>query len=169
LYLLSAGAASEDIGLTPERFRECVQHVCWAFGWRYDPRARVLWIPSWWKFNALSANENNAKGALSDLEEVPASDLLGEFCRNLRFVPVVHHALFEAAAARYAVSTPPQHCSNGVGNSAGNSVGTQETRQDRDKTETETETETAPAGAAAPAFSVDGFVAAWLERRDDGR
>jgi hypothetical protein len=159
LFLLSPGAAAEDLGTTSEHFTACVERVCKAFRWSFDVARRMLWIPSWWKFNPLSENANNVKGYLADLDEVPPSLLISQFCKHLRFVPSVHHALFQAAAARYGVRTPSRHRPD----SDGDGVGTQETDTETEtEQEQETEQETASGASGAPPRSdVEAFVEAW--------
>jgi hypothetical protein len=46
----------------------------------------VLWIPSWWKWNPPD-NSNAFVGALSDLAEVPQTQLLKEFASHDRHLP----------------------------------------------------------------------------------
>lgn len=49
---ISAAVAVEDIGnLTAVEFQQRLDVVIEAFGWRYDPRTRVLWIPTWLEDN----------------------------------------------------------------------------------------------------------------------
>src|SRR5262245_54981832 len=66
LCRVSPGAAAEDLGLTSGTFRARFNRVLKAFGWHFDVSHRVLWIPSWWKFNAPE-NPNQMKGVLADL------------------------------------------------------------------------------------------------------
>jgi hypothetical protein len=82
LFKVSLGSASEDLKTSSVTFRKRLLNVCATFGWEFDDYARVLWIPSWWRFNPPE-NENVLKGNLKDLGEVPASLLVGKFCRNL--------------------------------------------------------------------------------------
>jgi hypothetical protein len=141
LFLVSPGGASDDLRMPPEAFTAAVRSVCGAFDWLYEDATRVIWIPSWWRFNTISDNVNNIKGALTDLDEVPASSLIARFCKHLPFVPAVHHPLFAAAHRRYAVRTPSRHRSNGVA--------TQDQDQDQDQDQ-EQESTAAPAAPPAP-------------------
>jgi hypothetical protein len=48
IYRMSTAVAVEDIGnLTTIEFDVRLDAVCAAFGWRFDPATRVLWIPTW--------------------------------------------------------------------------------------------------------------------------
>ena len=64
-------------------------------GWRFDPAARVLWIPPWWSLNPPE-NPNVLIGALTDLVEVPRSVLLPEFLANVDFASAQLLQLFHA-------------------------------------------------------------------------
>lgn len=55
IFRVSTATAVEDIGnLTAVEFDARLDRVCAAFGWRFDPPSRVLWIPEW-------LNENPAQ------------------------------------------------------------------------------------------------------------
>src|SRR5690349_17827184 len=75
LFLFSLGEASEDLGVAPKALAAQLQSVCRAFGWEFDAKARVVWIPSWWTFNDPKDNWKTFKGALSDLNDVPRTPL----------------------------------------------------------------------------------------------
>lgn len=62
-------------------FQVGFRNVCETLGWQYDERARVLYIPSWFKYNAPD-NANTMKGCLSDLAKVPETTLLEAFANN---------------------------------------------------------------------------------------
>src|SRR5437867_6908891 len=52
LFRFSPGAAAEDLGVSTTSLRRRLNSVLDAFGWQFDESTRVLWIPSWWKFNS---------------------------------------------------------------------------------------------------------------------
>jgi hypothetical protein len=101
--------AAEDLGTTPDTFAKRLSKVCATFGWFYDRRARVLYIPSWFTFNRPE-NENVLKGILNDLGDVPASPLAEEFARkNLGTLPqTLHHTFAERCRQRIAKPSPIQ-------------------------------------------------------------
>lgn len=86
LYRLSPAQAAEDLGTSLESFRKRLRTVCTAFGWLFDERSRVLYIPSWWKWNP-PANENVVRGSLKDLNEIPACGLVDAFVKNIEPIP----------------------------------------------------------------------------------
>ena len=104
----SLSSAAEDLGLTLGTFTKRFANVCRTFGWQYDGRARVLYVPSWWTFNRPE-NENVLKGVLHDLCDVPASPLVDEFARNLETLPQTFHQTFqERLGQRLAQRSPIQ-------------------------------------------------------------
>jgi len=91
IYKLSLGAACDDLSCRKTRFLANLGSCCGAFGWFWDKPCSVLWIPSWWSFNPPAEKANNFKGALTDLNDVPPSELIARFCNNLDDVPVSLH------------------------------------------------------------------------------
>jgi hypothetical protein len=82
----SAATAAEDLQLAPAAFQRWFLHVCTTLGWKFDRTNRVLWLPSWWRFNTPE-NGNVLKGCLRDLADVPVSPLLAEFGRHTETLP----------------------------------------------------------------------------------
>ena len=66
-YSLALGA--EATGLEPEAFERAFAAICQRLGWRYDAHFRVLWIPTWWRFNRPQ-NPKHFKSCLRDLDDV---------------------------------------------------------------------------------------------------
>jgi len=86
LYRLSPAQAAEELGTSLEGFRKRLPTVCTAFGWLFDAKARVLFIPSWWRWNP-PANENVMRGSLKDLNDLPPCGLVEAFARNIETIP----------------------------------------------------------------------------------
>jgi hypothetical protein len=86
IYRLSPNAVAEDLGTSPESFRNRLTTVCTTFGWLFDAKARVLYIPSWWRWNP-PANANVIRGSLKDLKELPPCGLMAAFARNIETIP----------------------------------------------------------------------------------
>jgi hypothetical protein len=108
LFVMSPAAAAEDLGMVPQTLTKRLANVCRTFGWRYDKAARVIWIPSWWKWNPPE-NVNVLKGNLKDLSELPSCALLGEFANHLAYLPETFHQTFrEALKERYPKPSPNQ-------------------------------------------------------------
>lgn len=87
LFHLSLGSAAEDVGGTLRTIEKRIRTACETFAWQFDHIASVLWIPSWWDFNAVKGNIQNFQGALADLHELPSTYLLSEFCANTSYLP----------------------------------------------------------------------------------
>ncbi len=85
-FSFSPGKASEDLGLTFKNFLKKFEHVCNAFGWLWDLESRVVYIPTWWKYNPPE-NANNVVGNLKDLDDLPQNTFLDKFSMNTRFLP----------------------------------------------------------------------------------
>ena len=93
IFSFSPALAAEDLETFPETFQEGFQKACETLSWRWDSAARVLYLPTWWKYN-LPENPNVLKGCLADLGELPKTPLLAEFCSNLRYLPETLHQTF---------------------------------------------------------------------------
>ena len=70
IFLFSPAKGAEDLEMSVETFTKGFLNVCRTFGWHWDSRVRVLYIPTWWKYNQPE-NANVLVGALSDVHEVP--------------------------------------------------------------------------------------------------
>lgn len=81
LFSFSPGKACEDLGTLPSTFRKGFQKVCQALNWGWDSEARVLYLPTWWKYNQPE-NANNMIGNLKDLDDLPKTPLLEQFSSN---------------------------------------------------------------------------------------
>jgi hypothetical protein len=96
LYKVSIATGAEHLSwrkyVFATRMRACVGQ----FSWEFDERATVLWIPSWWSYNNPGERESNFRGALTDLGEVPPTDLLAKFCNNLRDLDPRLHPFIQA-------------------------------------------------------------------------
>lgn len=100
IFSFSPGRAAEDLDISVDEVRSRLASVCAVFGWRYDPVGRVVWIPSWRRYNPVD-NSKNLKGFLSDLPEVHDSPLLEEFAQRTADLPDHYLAIFkERVSAR---------------------------------------------------------------------
>src|SRR5262249_7152477 len=93
LFSFSPGKACEDLDLLPQTFREGFAKVCRTFHWGWDERARVLFIPTWWKYNTPE-NPNVLKSYLADLHDLPQTHLLTRFSAHLQYLPETFHQTF---------------------------------------------------------------------------
>jgi hypothetical protein len=91
--------AADDLGVTVETLRERLPDVTSTFGWLFDADAKVLYIPSWWRWNCPD-NPNVLEGNLKDLNEIPPCALVEAFARNLEHVPEKWHQTFVECCAK---------------------------------------------------------------------
>ncbi len=68
-YDFSLAKAAEDLETLPQTFRKGFERVLAHLGWEFDNVNRVVYIPTWWKWNPPE-NPNVLKGNLNDLQEV---------------------------------------------------------------------------------------------------
>jgi hypothetical protein len=81
LYNFSEGKAIEDLEMLPQTFKQTFPKVLRHLSWEYDEHNRVLYIPTWWKWNPPE-NPNVLKGNMKDLSEVAHSTLYSSFYTN---------------------------------------------------------------------------------------
>jgi hypothetical protein len=94
IFLFSPGAAMEELDFERERFDAAFSRVIQSLAWQWDKENRVLYIPSWWKYNAPE-NANVLKGNLKDLDEIPSeSPLIKPFAENLSNLDATFHQTF---------------------------------------------------------------------------
>ncbi len=93
IFNFSPGKACEDLGITHRTLMENFDRVCSLLGWEWDKKTRVIYIPSWFKYN-LPVNPNVLKSCLGDLHELPATKLKQKFVENIRYLPTTFHPIF---------------------------------------------------------------------------
>ena len=93
IFNFSPGKACEDLGITHRTLMENFDRVCSLLAWEWDKKTRVLYIPSWFKYN-LPVNPNVLKSCLGDLHELPTTKLKQKFVENLRYLPTTFHPMF---------------------------------------------------------------------------
>jgi hypothetical protein len=85
LFLFSPGKAVEDLGTLPPTFRKGFETVCQTLNWEWDAEARVIYLPTWWRYNQPE-NANNVIGNLKDLQDLPETPLLERFSSNAAYL-----------------------------------------------------------------------------------
>ena len=85
LFSFSPWEACEDLDMPQKTFSQGFENVCRTLAWCYDSKARILYIPSWWKYNRPE-NTNNVIGNLKDLDDVPESPLIADFLANTKYL-----------------------------------------------------------------------------------
>jgi hypothetical protein len=126
LYCLSPGMAEDYTGIpltrvggrvggrvegVDETMPTRVERVCQHLGWKWDPTTRVVYIPTWWKYNAPE-NPSVMIGSLDDLDSVPHSPLVARFCENVTYLkPPLHETLRTRVGTRVGgrVGRPAPH------------------------------------------------------------
>ena len=107
LFSFSPGKACEDLGIDHQTFLEGLLKVCQTFKWEWDQEARVIFIPTWWKYNTPE-NPNVLKSCLADLHDLPKTPLVTRFSDNLRYLPETFHQTFLEGLLKPS----PQPCPN---------------------------------------------------------
>ncbi len=108
LFSFSPGEAVEDLGMSGQTFAKGFENVCGTLSLGWDPEARVLFLPTWWKYNPPE-NANNVIGNLKDLDDVPDSPLIERFINNLQYLPETLQVTFsQTLAKRYPKRSPSQ-------------------------------------------------------------
>jgi hypothetical protein len=95
IFNFSPALAAEDLSLEVNVFRLFFEKVCRTFEWRFDDKLRVLYIPTWWKYNAPE-NPSVFKNCLNDLHDLPATHLLDFFFANTAHLSEHLHGTFES-------------------------------------------------------------------------
>lgn len=85
IFSFSIAMAAEETNLTPEEFRRHFDTVCHTLSWGYHEGSRVLYFPTWWKYNCPD-NVKAMKGLLRDIDDLPQTPLLKDFCSNRRYL-----------------------------------------------------------------------------------
>lgn len=86
LFRFSPGMAAEDLGMTLEGFMGSFEIVLETFGWEWDAENRVLYIPTWWKYNTPQTVKQFSS-MLEDLGDLPDTPLLVRFAENDKYLP----------------------------------------------------------------------------------
>ena len=116
LYRLSLGMAAEELGMVSDTVSHTVsdtmtariRRVCETLNWEWDDAAKVLYLPTWWKYNAPD-NAKHFSGCLSDLHDVPNSFLIARFAKNLKYLPAaLHEGMAKGMAYRIGYGMPYQ-------------------------------------------------------------
>ncbi len=135
LFVFSPALAAEELGTLPPTFLKRFENVRQTFNWGWDERLRVLYLPSWWKFNQPE-NPNVLKSCLTDLEDLPQTPLLAEFSSNLRYLSeTLHHTFRVTLPQTYGTSGAGAGAGAGAGVAAGAADASDSTDRKRSKTD----------------------------------
>lgn len=84
-FRFSLAAAADDLNTSTHTFGIRFRKVCDTLNWQFDDGAKVLYFPTWWKYNAPD-NEKHMAGCLEDLHDLPATPLLSTFYANTKYL-----------------------------------------------------------------------------------
>lgn len=101
IFRFSPASAAEDLEMPPDAFLACFERVLKAFHWKWDRKVRVLFIPTWWKYNT-PINQNAFKSCLADLHDLPNCSLRDEFLQNNLYLNKWQADELAAAAENYS-------------------------------------------------------------------
>jgi hypothetical protein len=155
IFCFSPALAAEDLGWTQAAFIRVFHRVVKVLRWRWDPAARVLYIPSWWKYNRPE-NVSHLIGCLKDLHEVPTSPLLDAFSTNGLTLDPGLRDVFEKEI-RHILDTsgtplPPR---------AAHSVPQQEQEQEQEQEQPPVPSRDGEAPPATPSFTTQDLKDLW--------
>ncbi|MDA2935276.1 hypothetical protein MYX82_13185 [Acidobacteria bacterium AH-259-D05] len=159
IFNFSPAMAAEEIGIDPETFAERFGKVCQTLNWEWDESSRVVYLPTWWKYNTPE-NPNVVIGLLNDVGDIPTTPLLSRFSTNLTYLPEnLKETFTQTLSKRYPKPSPNQE---------------QEQEQEKEQ-EQESPTAAADFLLASQFFSQDPrlkndperFLATWKELRPD--
>ena len=108
LFEFSPAMSAERLGWDAETFAERFANVCETMNWTFDDSSRVLFIPSWWKWNPPE-NANVLIGNLKDLLELPQTHLTDDFTKNTKHLSAnLRETFTQTLAKRYPKPSPNQ-------------------------------------------------------------
>jgi hypothetical protein len=90
VFTFSPGKAYEDLKMSRRVFQKAFSSIGRAFAWEWDESARVVFIPSWWKYNHPE-NLKHFIGCLKDLSDLPQTTLLATFITNTQYLESYLH------------------------------------------------------------------------------
>jgi hypothetical protein len=100
LFTFSPALSAEDLSIEVGTFHKAFENVLETFNWTFDKQFRVLYIPTWWKYNQPE-NVNVLKGNLKDLHDIPNTPLITHFCNNTKFLERFTDTFIQTLQKRY--------------------------------------------------------------------
>lgn len=91
LFYMNPVTAADETGIGDQwdRVWDRVYHT---LSWGWDPGVRVVFLPTWWRYNQPS-NMSHFKGCLRDIETIPSTPLICEFLKENRYLDRVYHTI----------------------------------------------------------------------------
>lgn len=100
-FRFSPGKAAEDLGLSVSAFSRAFAEVQATMGWPFDPAARVMLLPKFFRYNTAD-NPNCLKAWMRELANIPSSPLFEQFAAGQQFLPEKLRPVFQAALEQYS-------------------------------------------------------------------
>ena len=85
LYPFSRLAARDDLRLARRGYKKRETETLVMLNWSYDEDARVIFLPSWWRYNHPE-NVNIFKSNLFDIHDLPQTHLIDTFLDNTAYL-----------------------------------------------------------------------------------
>jgi hypothetical protein len=102
LFHFSPAKAAEDLHLDLAAFGKAFKSVTECLRWGWDEAARVIYLPTWWKYNRPE-NPTHLLGCLTDLQDVPENQFTAQFRANIQWLD---GALLDTFSERMSIPIP---------------------------------------------------------------
>jgi len=103
IFFFSPALAIEQTGMVSDSYAIAIFKVVEALKWVYDSSKKVLFLPTWWRYNPPE-NPNHLKGCLEDIHEVPQTELLQHFWENETYIPEHSILMFRKVRDSYGIA-----------------------------------------------------------------
>lgn len=134
IFSFSPAKCAEDLDISPQTFDRSFVKVLRVFRWKFDRKRKVLYLPTWWKYNTPE-NPNVLKSFAPFLHDLPQTYLYKQFATNLDYLPESFHKSFRE---RFPESLPNSFKASGK---ASPKASPQPPRDRESKTESKSNTE----------------------------
>jgi hypothetical protein len=105
IYVFSCGTGFEEVGLRYDVFVKRFERVRHQMNWQYDEKTRVLYLPTWWRYNQPQ-NNDTVRGSLFDLYSLPKTPLIAMFGANDQYLNPMRRDAFRDAYAEFVKKRP---------------------------------------------------------------
>jgi len=93
IFCFSQAKCAEDLDISLQDFERIFSKVLKVFRWKFDRKRKVLYIPTWWKYNTPE-NPNVLKSFAPFIQGLPQTYLYKHFASNLRYLAETFHESF---------------------------------------------------------------------------
>jgi hypothetical protein len=127
IFCFSQAKCAEDLDISLQDFDRIFSKVLKVFRWKFDRKRKVLYIPTWWKYNTPE-NPNVLKSFAPFIQGLPQTYLYKHFASNLRHLAETFHESFRETfpehleeSSKALGKASPKACPKPSGNSKSNS------------------------------------------------